>query len=40
MVRLGPRDFEDAAWLGKLATAGGLQEPEFRSHFARCALPV
>jgi ATP-dependent phosphofructokinase / diphosphate-dependent phosphofructokinase len=40
MVRLGPRDFEDDVWVGKLATAGGLQDAEFRAHFARCALPV
>jgi hypothetical protein len=39
-VRLGPRDFEDAEWVGALAKAGGLQESDFRSHFARCSLPV
>jgi 6-phosphofructokinase 1 len=39
MVRLGPRDFEDPEWVGKLATAGGLQESDFRTHFSRCAVP-
>jgi 6-phosphofructokinase 1 len=40
MVRLGPRDFEDAEWVTKLAAAGGLAEPEFRTHFAQCAAPL
>jgi ATP-dependent phosphofructokinase / diphosphate-dependent phosphofructokinase len=35
MVRLGPGDFVDEAWVGKLAAAGGLEPAAFRSHFAR-----
>ena len=35
MVRLGPRDFEDAAWVGALAKAAGLDEESFRSRFGR-----
>jgi ATP-dependent phosphofructokinase / diphosphate-dependent phosphofructokinase len=34
MVRLGPGDFTDDAWVGKLAAAGGLDAAGFRSHFA------
>jgi 6-phosphofructokinase 1 len=34
MVRLGPGDFADEAWVGKLAAAGGLDVSEFRTHFA------
>lgn len=37
MVRLGPRDFEDEAWVAKLAAAGGYAVEEFRSHFGRFA---
>jgi 6-phosphofructokinase 1 len=35
MVRLGPADFTDEAWVGQLAAAGGLEPAAFRSHFAR-----
>ena len=35
MVRLGPADFADAAWVGKLAAAGGFDPAGFRAHFAR-----
>ena len=31
MVRLGPRDFTDAAWVAALARAAGLDEDAFRS---------
>ena len=34
MVRLEPRDFEDEAWVGKLAEAGGLTPEELRRRFA------
>jgi 6-phosphofructokinase len=34
MVRLGPADFSDEAWVGKLAAAGGLEPAAFRTHFA------
>jgi ATP-dependent phosphofructokinase / diphosphate-dependent phosphofructokinase len=37
MVRLGPKDFADPTWIGKLAAAGGLDEAAFRTHFAHCA---
>ena len=35
MVRLGPRDFADAAWLAKLAAAAGMDAATFRTHFSR-----
>jgi hypothetical protein len=35
MVRLGPADFADEAWVGKLAMAGGFDAAGFRAHFAR-----
>jgi 6-phosphofructokinase len=35
MVRLGPGDFVDEAWVSKLAAAGGFDPAGFRSHFAR-----
>jgi 6-phosphofructokinase 1 len=35
MVRLGPADFADEAWTGKLAAAGGFEPAEFRTHFRR-----
>ena len=35
MVRLGPRDFADEAWVATLAQAGGLSPDAFRTHFAR-----
>jgi 6-phosphofructokinase len=35
MVRLGPRDFSDEAWVAALAAAGGFSVEAFRSHFAR-----
>ncbi len=35
MVRLGPGDFADEAWVGQLAAAGGLDPAGFRTHFAR-----
>jgi 6-phosphofructokinase 1 len=34
MVRLGPGDFADEVWVGKLAAAGGLEPASFRTHFA------
>lgn len=37
MVRLGPRDFTDAAWVGVLASAAGLDEDAFRARFGRFA---
>jgi hypothetical protein len=37
MVRIGPGDFADDAWVGKLATAGGFDPAGFRSHFGRVA---
>jgi ATP-dependent phosphofructokinase / diphosphate-dependent phosphofructokinase len=37
MVRLGPRDFTDPAWLAALARAGGLDEDTFRARFGRFA---
>jgi 6-phosphofructokinase 1 len=37
MVRLGPRDFTDAAWVAALAQAGGLAENAFRVRFGRFA---
>jgi ATP-dependent phosphofructokinase / diphosphate-dependent phosphofructokinase len=35
MVRLGPADFTDDTWVGKLAAAGGFDPAAFRTHFAR-----
>jgi 6-phosphofructokinase 1 len=37
MVRLGPRDFGDPAWVAALARAGGLDEETFRAKFGRFA---
>jgi 6-phosphofructokinase 1 len=37
MVRLGPRDFADPAWVAALAQAGGLDEDAFRARFGRFA---
>jgi ATP-dependent phosphofructokinase / diphosphate-dependent phosphofructokinase len=37
MVRLGPRDFTDAAWAAALARAAGLDEDAFRNRFGRFA---
>ena len=37
MVRLGPRDFSDAAWVTALARAAGLVEDDFRARFERFA---
>ena len=37
MVRLGPRDFTDAAWVAALARAAGLDEDAFRARFGRFA---
>jgi hypothetical protein len=37
MVRLGPRDFADGAWLAELARAGGLSEQDFRRRFGKYA---
>jgi ATP-dependent phosphofructokinase / diphosphate-dependent phosphofructokinase len=37
MVRLGPRDFSDAAWVTALARAAGLSEDDFRARFERFA---
>ena len=33
MIRLEPKDFEDASWLDKLAAAGNLTPDEFRDKF-------
>jgi 6-phosphofructokinase len=35
MVRLGPNDFLDDAWVAKLAAAAGMDVAGFRTHFAR-----
>ena len=35
MVRLGPRDFADEAWVAALAQAGGFSADAFRTHFER-----
>jgi ATP-dependent phosphofructokinase / diphosphate-dependent phosphofructokinase len=37
MVRIGPGDFADDAWVGKLAAAGGFDPAGFRAHFGRVA---
>jgi ATP-dependent phosphofructokinase / diphosphate-dependent phosphofructokinase len=37
MVRLGPRDFSDAAWVTALVRAAGLSEDDFRARFERFA---
>jgi ATP-dependent phosphofructokinase / diphosphate-dependent phosphofructokinase len=37
MVRLNAKDFADAAWVEKLAQAGGLSADEFRARFAKLA---
>jgi 6-phosphofructokinase 1 len=37
MVRLGPRDFVDPAWVNALARAAGLGEEAFRARFGRFA---
>jgi 6-phosphofructokinase 1 len=37
MVRIGPRDFTDDAWVEKLAKAGGMDLAEFRTHFTKFA---
>jgi len=37
MVRLGPKDFTDAAWVRALAHAAGLDEDTFRARFGRFA---
>ena len=35
MVRLGPDDFADEAWVAKLAFAAGMDAATFRTHFSR-----
>jgi 6-phosphofructokinase len=35
MVRLGPGDFADEAWVATLADAAGMDAPAFRAHFSR-----
>jgi 6-phosphofructokinase len=35
MVRIGPKDFRDRDWVGKLAEAGGLSESEFLTRFGK-----
>ncbi len=40
MVRLGPRDFADPAWMEKLAEAGALSPAEFHERFHRQGAPV
>jgi 6-phosphofructokinase 1 len=37
MVRLGPRDFTDPAWVKSLAQAAGLDDDGFRARFGRFA---
>jgi 6-phosphofructokinase 1 len=37
MVRLGPRDFTDPAWVRALAQAAGLDDDGFRARFGRLA---
>ena len=37
MVRIGPRDFTDAAWVAALSQAAGLGEDAFRARFGRFA---
>ena len=37
MVRLNPKDFADAAWLEKLANAGGMSVDEFTGYFGKFA---
>ncbi len=37
MVRLNAKDFADAAWVEKLAQAGGLSADEFRTRFSKLA---
>ena len=37
MVRLGPRDFADDAWVAALAQAGGLEKDAFYTRFGRFA---
>jgi hypothetical protein len=37
MVRLGPRDFMDPAWIAALARAGGLDAEGFQTRFRRFA---
>lgn len=37
MVRLGPRDFADPAWVSALAKAAGLDDDTFRARFGRWA---
>jgi 6-phosphofructokinase 1 len=40
MVRIGPQDFRDPAWVAALARAGGLDEDAFRMRFGRFASSV
>ena len=40
MVRLGPRDFADPAWVTALAKAAGLDDDTFRARFGRWASSV
>ena len=35
MVRIGPKDFRDKAWIAKLAEAGGLSESDFLARFGK-----
>jgi hypothetical protein len=37
MVRLGPKDFADEAWVARLAEAGGLSKAEFMNRFEKFA---
>jgi 6-phosphofructokinase 1 len=37
MLRLGPRDFVDPAWVAELSRAAGLEEEAFRARFGRFA---
>ena len=37
MVRIGPKDFADEAWVERLAQAAGMETAEFKSHFAKFA---
>jgi len=37
MVRLGPKDFTDDAWVKKLAEVGGMPEADFKAKFGKFA---
>jgi 6-phosphofructokinase 1 len=37
MVRIDGKDFKDEKWVGTLAAAAGLSQPEFLEHFGKFA---